>query len=216
MYSHSIPMFLCCVFALVTSLRCVCQHLLLYCCRTRWKIFVQFLSHCPALTRWASLSAWQTSSSVRASLLEKESPGLSFTRVPHTWNSKYRSSYVRLAEPVIDSTFACLPNIPFTSRDAADEKAKASSRSSVMEAQADDTRRFGSAFAKVPSPSQIRVPSTRAHPKLVPLTVRSEKVTLFRSCSLYIYKIVHISCISLSFGTWFYKNYSHKIVFWSK
>lgn len=72
--------------------------------------------------------------------------------------------------PVLHTSFIC--------RDAADEKAKeVSSRSAVMEAQA-DTRSFGSALAKVPLPSQISVPSTRAHPKLVPRTVVSEKVKL--------------------------------------
>lgn len=84
---------------------------------------------------------------------------------------------VQLAEPAIDSTFACLPNFSFICRDAADVKAKeVSSRTPVMEAQADETRNFGSAVAKLPLPSQISVPSARARPKLAPCTIMTEKV----------------------------------------
>lgn len=86
---------------------------------------------------------------------------------------------VKFAVLVVDSIFACLPNFSFICRDVTGEKAKeVSSSSPVMEAQADDTRNFGSALAKVPLPSQISVPSTRAHAKLVPRTIMSEKVKL--------------------------------------
>lgn len=47
-----------------------------------------------------------------------------------------------------------------------------------MEAQAYNTRNFGSVLAKVPLPYQISVPSTRAHPKLVARSIMSEKVKI--------------------------------------
>lgn len=47
-----------------------------------------------------------------------------------------------------------------------------------MEAQADNARNFDSVLAKIPLPSQISVPSTRAHPKLVARSIMSEKVKL--------------------------------------
>lgn len=84
---------------------------------------------------------------------------------------------VQLAVPAIDGTFACLPNVSFICRDAADVKSKeVCSRTPVMEAQADETRNFGSAVAKLPLPSQISVPSARARPKLAPRTIITEKV----------------------------------------
>lgn len=84
---------------------------------------------------------------------------------------------VQLAVLVTDSPFACFPNFSFICRDAAVVKAKdVSSQSPVMEAQADDTRNFGSAVAKLPLPSQISAPSARARLKLVPRTIVAEKV----------------------------------------
>lgn len=73
-----------------------------------------------------------------------------------------------------------------------------------MEAQADDTRNFGSALTKVPLLSQISAPSTRARPKLAPHTIMSEKVKLhhlgktIQSYNLYLPKIGNTTLICVS------------------